>query len=238
MISFEWSTPDQFMKNILFVFLVSAARFSFAQQNELVSFVDDHGQPAKERKATLLIQRLKINDSIWIFNFYELYGPRLISFQSKDEEGKTKNGYFTKFRNGRAEHSEFYIDNQLVPDSVLVSSKRKNQDTLSFRNVNSTDERESSFPGSVRGWAAYLTQHLVYPHRAIQNQIQGKVVIRFIVDKDGNVLVPEIVQSVEYSLDQEALRLIRTSPQWKPAFQNGKNVKSYKSQPIIFMLSR
>jgi protein TonB len=62
------------------------------------------------------------------------------------------------------------------------------------------------------------------------------VVIQFIVDKEGHVVSPEISQSVEYSIDQEALRLIKKSPFWQPAMLDGKIVKSYKKQPITFRL--
>ncbi|TAH01920.1 MAG: TonB family protein, partial [Sphingobacteriales bacterium] len=60
--------------------------------------------------------------------------------------------------------------------------------------------------------------------------------IQFIVDKEGNIEDIEMVKSVEFTIDEEAMRLIRQSPQWAPAVQNGKKVKSYKIQPITFCL--
>jgi periplasmic protein TonB len=56
------------------------------------------------------------------------------------------------------------------------------------------------------------------------------------VNKAGNLIDLFIAASVEYSMDEEALRIIRDSGEWEPAFQNGRNVKSYKMQPINFRL--
>ena len=95
-------------------------------------------------------------------------------------------------------------------------------------------EVESDFPGGQSRWIYYLSKNMIYPDRAMKADKQGTVVVQFIIDTEGNVISPEIAQSVEYSLDQEAMRLIKHSPTWKPATQDGKKVKSYKKQPITF----
>jgi periplasmic protein TonB len=77
---------------------------------------------------------------------------------------------------------------------------------------------------------------MVYPQRAQNLVKQGTVVIQFIVNKEGHVISPAVAQSVEYSLDQEALRLIKQSPVWNAAMQDGEIVKSYKKQPVTFRL--
>jgi len=56
------------------------------------------------------------------------------------------------------------------------------------------------------------------------------------VDKDGSVINAEVIQSVHPLIDDEALRLIKNSPRWRPAIQDGKKVKSYKKQPVVFQL--
>jgi len=112
-----------------------------------------------------------------------------------------------------------------------IASKRKT-DTLKRVII----EIESDFPGGQKGWIKYLTHNLEYPERAQKLGKEGNVVIQFIVDKDGTVYNQQIVKSVEYSLDQEALRMIARSPAWIPAIQDGKIVKSYKKQPIAFRL--
>ena len=97
-------------------------------------------------------------------------------------------------------------------------------------------EIESEFPGGAAAWGTYLSQNLHYPKKAIRKNIQGTVVVQFIVGKDGKVSDVLVIRSVDPLLDEEAMRLIKNSPNWTPAVQHGKTVKSYKKQPIVFML--
>ena len=99
-------------------------------------------------------------------------------------------------------------------------------------------EVESEFPGGAKAWGNYLNANFQYPKAAIKKNIQGTVVVHFIVTKEGKVTSAEVIQSVHPSLDKEALRLIQNSPNWNPARQNGKKVNSYKKQPIVFKLER
>ena len=75
-----------------------------------------------------------------------------------------------------------------------------------------------------------------YPDRALNANVEGVVRVGFIVDKEGNVTEPFIAKSVEWSLDDEAVTIIEESGKWSPAFQNGRIVKSYKIQPIVYKL--
>lgn len=96
-------------------------------------------------------------------------------------------------------------------------------------------EIESEYPGGSGAWARYLNKSLKYPQEAIDNEIQGTVVVQFIVDKEGNVSDVEAVSGPD-DLRAEAVRVIKKSGKWTPAVQNGRQVKSYKKQPIVFRL--
>lgn len=96
-------------------------------------------------------------------------------------------------------------------------------------------EIESDYPGGTSAWARYLNKSLRYPQEAIDNEIQGTVVVQFIVDKEGNVSDVEAVSGPN-ELRDEAVRVIKKSGKWTPAIQNGRQVKSYKKQPIVFRL--
>jgi protein TonB len=96
-------------------------------------------------------------------------------------------------------------------------------------------EIESDYPGGQSAWLRYLQKTLQYPQDAIDNEIQGTVVVQFIVDKEGNVSDVEAI-SGPGELKNEAVRVIRKSGKWTPAIQNGRQVKSYKKQPITFRL--
>jgi protein TonB len=96
-------------------------------------------------------------------------------------------------------------------------------------------EIESEYPGGPAAWARYLNKSLHYPDEAVNNEIQGDVVVQFIVDKEGNVSDVEAVSGPN-ELRDEAVRVIKKSGKWTPAVQNGRQVKSYKKQPIKFRL--
>lgn len=96
-------------------------------------------------------------------------------------------------------------------------------------------EIESEYPGGAAAWTRYLLKTLRYPQEAQDNEIQGTVVVQFIVDKAGVVSNVEAISGPQ-ELRDEAVRVIKKSGQWTPAVQNGRQVKSYKKQPIVFRL--
>jgi periplasmic protein TonB len=96
-------------------------------------------------------------------------------------------------------------------------------------------EIESSYPGGAAAWTRYLLKTLRYPQEAQDNEVQGTVVVQFIVDKAGMVSNVEAISGPS-ELRDEAVRVIKKSGQWTPAVQNGRQVKSYKKQPIVFRL--
>lgn len=98
-------------------------------------------------------------------------------------------------------------------------------------------EQESTYPGGMEAWKRYLNKNFRYPEEAQNIEIQGVVTVQFIVDKDGNVSDVEAINGPEQGgLREEAVRVIRKSGKWTPAIQNGRQVKSYKKQPITFRL--
>jgi periplasmic protein TonB len=98
-------------------------------------------------------------------------------------------------------------------------------------------EIESDFPGGPAAWLRYLNKNLRYPDDAVNNEIQGTVVVQFIVDKEGNVSDVQAISGPDNGgLRDEAVRVIKKSGKWTPAIQNGRQVKSYKKQPIVFRL--
>lgn len=96
-------------------------------------------------------------------------------------------------------------------------------------------EIESSYPGGTAAWQRYLIKTLTYPQEAQDNEVQGTVVVQFIVDKNGSVSDVEAVSGPN-ELRSEAVRVVKKSGKWTPAVQNGRQVKSYKKQPIQFRL--
>lgn len=99
-------------------------------------------------------------------------------------------------------------------------------------------EIESEYPGGAPAWLRYLNRNFRYPDEGLNNEIQGTVLVQFIVDKEGNVSDVQAVSGPEQGgLREEAIRVIKKSGQWIPAIQNGRKVKSYKRQPVIFKIA-
>jgi TonB family protein len=98
-------------------------------------------------------------------------------------------------------------------------------------------EIESAFLGGDGAWFRYLNLNLKYPREALDNRIQGTVVVQFIVDKEGKISNVQAVSGPEIGgLREEAVRVIKKSGRWTPAIQHGRQVNSYKKQPIVFRL--
>jgi protein TonB len=96
-------------------------------------------------------------------------------------------------------------------------------------------EIESSFPGGDGAWARFLNKNLHYPDEALNMEIQGTVMVQFVVDQQGNVSDVQAVSGpTEGGLREEAVRVIKKSGKWTAAIQNGRQVKSYKRQPVGF----
>ncbi len=113
------------------------------------------------------------------------------------------------------------------------ASKTDSLATVTFNKV----EWESEYVGGLEGWKRYLNKNLRYPERAIDNNISGKVIVQFIIDTNGKPTEVALFKSVEFSLDKEARKMILSCDKWKPALQDGRLVKSYKRQPMVFNLT-
>lgn len=95
-------------------------------------------------------------------------------------------------------------------------------------------EQNPQFPGgSVNGW---LADHIKYPVVAAENGISGRVVVQFVVERDGSVSQVRVVRGVDPSLDKEAQRVISSMPKWIPGKQNGQAVRSRFTVPVTFRL--
>ncbi len=82
----------------------------------------------------------------------------------------------------------------------------------------------------------YIAENLKYPAEAVQKKIQGRVLVKFVVAEDGSILNPSIVQGLGSGCDEEALRIVRAMPKWKPGMDNGKPVKVHQRLAVMFSL--
>lgn len=98
-------------------------------------------------------------------------------------------------------------------------------------------EQPAEFPGGNSALAKWLSNNLRYPETAAQNDVSGRVVVKFVVEKDGTVANATILKGVDKDLDREALRIVRKMPKWQPGKNNGVAVRSYFNLPVVFLLN-
>lgn len=92
------------------------------------------------------------------------------------------------------------------------------------------------YPGGPVEFMKWLTKNLRYPAEAIRKKVQGKVVAQFIVNDDGSITELKIIKSLNAACDQEALRVLRMMPKWKPGLQNDKPCRTMVAIPIVFRM--
>ena len=97
-------------------------------------------------------------------------------------------------------------------------------------------EQMPTYPGGLEALNDYLMKHIKYPVIAEENGIQGKVIVTFVVEKDGSITDIVVVKSVDPALDKEAKRVVGTMPHWIPGKQNGSTVRVKFTLPVTFRL--
>ena len=98
-------------------------------------------------------------------------------------------------------------------------------------------EQMPSFPGGISGLRTYLNQNIRYPAEAQENCVQGRVVVSFVVGKDGHISDVTVLRSVDPSLDKEAIRVVKNMPRWTPGKQGGEPVRVRYNVPVSFRLN-
>lgn len=97
-------------------------------------------------------------------------------------------------------------------------------------------EQQAEFPGGQAALMKWLSQNVRYPETAQQNDVQGRVIVKFVVEKDGSIGTATILKGVDKDLDREALLVVKKMPRWQPGKNNGVAVRSYFNLPVVFKL--
>ena len=92
------------------------------------------------------------------------------------------------------------------------------------------------YPGGQIAMLKYIMENIKYPKQIMEEGIQGRVTVSFIVEKDGRVSNVRLLRSVQPSLDKEAIRVVKSMPKWTPGKHNGKPVRVRFNLPVMFKL--
>lgn len=120
----------------------------------------------------------------------------------------------------------------VVDSTILLYPDLKTSD----KEIHVILEERPEYPGGMEKVIKYIQTHIQYPPTAISKQIQGRVWIESVIDRNGRVVQPKVAYSVHPLLDQEAVRIIRMMPDWKPGKLNGETVKVKYSFPVTFRI--
>lgn len=132
----------------------------------------------------------------------------------------------------------FILLTLLLVETVISCKSKKDlvdSDANNFSDVMMVVDHAPIFSGG--DVSAWVGSQLKYPKQEYQNRIEGRVYIKFIIDKNGEVTYPEVFRSSgNKALDTEALRVVSKMPSWSPGRKNGKKVRVYYTVPIKFSL--
>ena len=176
---------------------------------------------------------------------------------SQEEAGETPDGKVADNNETRSDGKPTNSNNNDGHTSPSQASSRPNKTTQNGQNapepvkskplnipqpVNSNRvydvvEQMPSFPGGISGLRTYLNQNIRYPAEAQENCVQGRVVVSFVVGKDGHISDVTVLRSVDPSLDKEAIRVVRNMPRWTPGKQGGEPVRVRYNVPVSFRLN-
>jgi len=186
------------------------------------------------------------------FTWFDITGvtSRQTLYADGKENGKETYTYPNKktmmtgsYKNGErdGEWIGYYLSGQVAGDVVYENGK---QVSGTFYNDDGSKNkkikefiRESEYPGGAAQWLRFLNKTLKYPQNAFLHNIEGTVVVQFIVDEEGNPTDVKVIKSVNPELDAEAVRVISASKDWAPAVYGGRFVKTYKKQPVVFKMT-
>ena len=120
----------------------------------------------------------------------------------------------------------------VVTEQVIAAPKVEEEQPMSIAMV----EQKPEFKGGEKAMYQWLSDNIVYPSAASEEGVQGRVVVEFVVGKDGSITNVRVVRTRHPALDKEALRVIKAMPKWIPGRNNGQPVKVTYTLPVTFKL--
>ncbi|HEY5408422.1 MAG TPA: TonB family protein [Ginsengibacter sp.] len=241
------------MRLLLVSFSLFISISGFAQKILGSVMADENGVTNNQKKAKFLIVEKQINDSSFERLDYNFAGPMIATSTFRDKNLKILNGDYAGYHpNGYLATTGNYINNKkdglwyayndtakaitkytfhldsllstIDLDSLAKENKKIKEDT--------TGEVEAVYKGGNGKLRAIITSNFKVPDRTTSINKGGTVNIRFIIDTTGKPTNIEVLHSVEFAFDEEAMRVISYMNKWIPASDKGKKVNAYRIQPI------
>ena len=160
--------------------------------------------------------------------------PPMVKMNKETKAVGVENKEGTEDRTEVAARSTVATPEQIVPkiEKPVVEAPKPEPKQEVENKVFTVAEVMPSFP-NVNAW---LASHIQYPAVAAENGVQGRVIVKFVVGRDGSVSQAQIVRGVDQALDREALRVVNSMPKWSPGMNNGQPANVWFTLPITFKL--
>ncbi len=214
--------------------------YFFGELNETYRYVDNQvvehtsfrdGKP-------IFREPVVVGDTVWFLQGYIVYpseanvygvitaynehaGAYSVSLYNKSKGELIENKRFANFAYGVS-----YAEQKRVLGSITSAND----------GVNRLPDKLPVFPGAQTGLYKFLSENVQYPYKAQQQGMQGKVLVSFVVDKDGSVTEVTVVKPVHKLFNDEAVRLIRKMPKWEPGMKDGSPIRCRYLLPVNFSL--
>ncbi|MGF7079216.1 energy transducer TonB [Mucilaginibacter sp. UYCu711] len=121
--------------------------------------------------------------------------------------------------------------------SSKAAIRRSVTDTIK-EGIFSRVDVQPQFPGGLQAFGVFLGNNIKYPADDAKNKVQGRVICKFVVERDGHLSNIEILHTPTEAMGNEAVRVLSLSPKWTPGYQGGRLVRVYYTVPINFSLNR
>jgi TonB family protein len=144
------------------------------------------------------------------------------------KDGKKNGQLFTYWANGKLKRADTYENDTLIQGKCMTSEGSD----MSYYDY----EKIAGFPGGINALIQYLRNEIRYPKYANRAGIEGRVLVGFVVNKDGTLSGIKIIESVFNELDEEAMRVVKKMPKWEPGMEDGEAVRVAFHLPIKFQL--
>lgn len=169
----------------------------------------------------------------------DMFTPPIVKPDAEVDESKELQDQET-LHNSKNEISFATIEGSNDADAVslehnmIIAAPEPTPQNTIFVNV----EVMPKFAGGDTELMRYLSSNIKYPTIAVENGIEGRVVLKFVVRKNGNIEDVNVVRSLDPSCDKEAMRVVKSMPKWIPGMQNGQAVDVYFTLPVLFRLQK
>lgn len=165
-----------------------------------------------------------------------------ISPNTSDEDWVLRKALESMAESGKASTKPSEADR--TKDAGITKKTNAREVVITIGEHNDSDEKRvfelvddnPEFPGGNKALMEWLSKNLNYPAKAQRNNVQGRVLVQFVVEMDGSIAESRILRSVDPDLDAEALRVVNAMPKWHPGRHRGKHVRVRFTLPITFRM--